>query len=75
VGPFFIEFTGSGEHLANRYQVLDNIVASRGLLLPGGITLNPASVQIYNDPSVATPSGRPRAFDRKPRKAPPITCP
>ena len=41
---------------------------SRGLLLPGGITLDPAILQIYQEPSVATPSGRPRAFDRKTRK-------
>jgi len=46
-GTFFIESTNSGEHFANRYQILDNLVASRGLLLPGGITLDPATVQIY----------------------------
>jgi endonuclease/exonuclease/phosphatase family metal-dependent hydrolase len=68
VGTFFIESTDRGEHFANRYQVLDNIVVSRGLLVSGGITLDPASVKIYSDPSVATPSGRPRAFDRKTKK-------
>jgi hypothetical protein len=68
VGTFFIESTGTGERFANRYQVLDNFVASRGLLLPGGITLEPASVAIYNSSSVATPAGRPRRFDKKTRK-------
>lgn len=68
LGTFFIESTGSGEHFANRYQVLDNLIASRGLLLPGGVTLDPASVDIYSAPSVATPSGRPRAFDKKTKK-------
>jgi hypothetical protein len=29
LGTFFIESTASGEHFANRYQVLDNLVASR----------------------------------------------
>lgn len=68
LGTFFIESTGSGEHFANRYQVLDNLVASRGLLLPGGVTLDPETVQIYRQPSVATPSGRPRGFNRTTRK-------
>jgi hypothetical protein len=63
LGTFFIESTDTAEHFANRYQVLDDLVASRGLLLPGGITLDQTSVHIYNDPSVATLSGRPRAFD------------
>ncbi len=58
-GTFFIESTASGEHFANRYQVLDNLVASRGLLLQGGITLDPATVDIYRAASVATPTGRP----------------
>jgi hypothetical protein len=65
VGTFFIDSTTSGETFANRYQVLDQFVASRGLLLPGGVTLDPDSVEIYTAASVATPSGRPRPFDRK----------
>ena len=68
LGTFFLESTSSGEHFANRYQVLDNLVASRGLLRPGGITLDPATVDIYNDLSVATPSGRPRLFNKKTKK-------
>jgi len=67
-GTFFIESTASGEHFANRYQVLDNLVASRGLLLPGGITLDPATVDVYRATSVATPTGRPRPFNRKTKK-------
>jgi hypothetical protein len=55
LGTFFIESTGSGEHFANRCQVLDNLVASRGLLLPGALTLDPQTVQIYRELSVATP--------------------
>jgi Endonuclease/Exonuclease/phosphatase family len=68
LGTFFIESTSSGEHFANRYQVLDNLVASRGLLRPGGVTLDPGSVDIYRAASVATPSGRPRPFNRKSKK-------
>ncbi len=68
LGTFLIESTASGEHFANRYQVLDNLVASRGLLLPGGITLDPATVDIYRAASVATPTGRPRPFNKKTKK-------
>jgi hypothetical protein len=68
LGTFFIESTSSGEHFANRYQVLDNLVASRGLLRPGGVTLDPESVDIYRAASVATPSGRPRPFNKKTKK-------
>jgi Endonuclease/Exonuclease/phosphatase family len=57
LATFFIESTSSGEHFANCYQVLDNLVASRGLLRPGGVTLDPGSVDIYRAASVATPSG------------------
>jgi len=69
LGTFFIESTASGEHFANRYQVLDNLVASRGLLRPGGVTLDPGSVDIYREKSVATvPSCRPRPFNKKTKK-------
>jgi hypothetical protein len=65
LGAFFIESTASGEYFANRYQVLDNLVASRGLLLQEGVTLDPATVDIYRDASVATPTGRPRPFNKR----------
>jgi hypothetical protein len=69
LGTFFIESTASGEHFANRYQILDNLVASRGLLRPGGVTLDPDSVDIYREKSVATvPSRRPRPFNKKTKK-------
>jgi hypothetical protein len=64
VGTFFISSTPVGEAFANRYQVLDQLVVSRGLLKPAGLRLDLDSVQIYSAPSVATPSGRPRPFDR-----------
>ena len=54
-----------GEVFANRYQVLDQLVVSRGLLKPAGLRLDLDSVDIFSAPSVATPSGRPRAFDRR----------
>jgi hypothetical protein len=68
LGTFFIESTASGEHFANRYQVLDNLVASRGLLLQGGVTPDPATVDIYRAASVATSTGRPSPFNKKPKK-------
>jgi hypothetical protein len=44
--------------------VLDQLVVSRGLLKPAGLRLDLDSVRIFSAPSVATPAGRPRAFDR-----------
>ena len=49
---------------ANRYQVLDQIVVSRGLLKENGLRLDLTSVAIYDTLSVATPTGRPRPFNR-----------
>lgn len=66
VGTFFIDSTRD-EAFANRYQVLDQVVASRGLLRPAGITLDATSVEIFHEASAATPAGRPRPFDRKTR--------
>jgi endonuclease/exonuclease/phosphatase family metal-dependent hydrolase len=63
VGTFFIMSTPSGEVFANRYQVLDQIVASRGLLHEEGLRLDLESVEIHRTSTVATPSGRPRAFN------------
>ncbi|HEX5780865.1 MAG TPA: hypothetical protein VFX80_03030 [Solirubrobacteraceae bacterium] len=65
LGSFFISSTPAGEVFANRYQVLDQLVVSRGLLKPSGLRLDLDSVDLWRAPSVATPSGRPRRFDRK----------
>jgi len=65
LGTFFIASTPAGEVFANRYQVLDQIVASRGLLKQRGLRLDVESVEIYREPSVATASLRPRPFNRK----------
>jgi hypothetical protein len=67
-GTFFIDAT-EDETFANRYQVLDQIIASRGLLDPGGLHLDVDSVRIHNTKTVATqPAGRPRPFDRETKK-------
>ncbi|MGH9118783.1 MAG: endonuclease/exonuclease/phosphatase family protein [Acidimicrobiales bacterium] len=63
-GTFFLASTSSGERFANRYQVLDQLVASRGLLIGDGPRLDVDSVAIHRTPSVATPSFRPRPFNR-----------
>lgn len=64
-GTYFISST-KDETFANRYQVLDQIIATRGLLDPNGLHLDPDSVQIHNTNTVATqPAGRPRGFDRQ----------
>lgn len=64
LGSLFISSTPAGEVFANRYQVLDQLVVSRGLLKPTGLRLDLDSVDLFRAPSVATPSGRPRPFNR-----------
>jgi hypothetical protein len=67
-GTYFIDRT-EDETFANRYQVLDQIIASRGLLDPAGLHLDVESVRIHDTKTVATqPAKRPRGFDRKTRK-------
>ncbi len=68
-GTFYLASTGNGETFPNRYQVLDQFVASRGLLSAPGVRLDPASVKIVDDRRVATnPAKRPRGFDRQTKK-------
>ncbi|NJN84814.1 MAG: hypothetical protein HC802_22670 [Caldilineaceae bacterium] len=64
-GSFFLDALRSGDKFANRYQVLDQIVASRGLVSGHGLTLDINSVDIFRDKLVSTASGRPRPFDKK----------
>ena len=54
-----------GGKTTNPYQLLDQLVVSRGLAGGSGLTLDPASVGYFTDALVATPSQRPRPFDRK----------
>jgi hypothetical protein len=64
-GSYFLASLPSGEKVARRYAVLDQVVASRGLVSGAGLTLDANALNIFRDPLVATPSGRPRPFDRK----------
>lgn len=67
-GTYFLDATRD-ETFANRYQVLDQIIVSRGLLDPSGLHLDPSSVQIHTSETVATKgTKRPRGFDRETRK-------
>ncbi len=68
VGTYFLDRAGRGQKLANRYQVIDQLVVSRGLVTGEGLTLDLDSVDIFRDALVATKSGRPRSFSRKTRK-------
>lgn len=68
VGTYFLDSLKGGEKLTNRYQMLDQLVASRGLLSGSGLTLDLNSVGIFRDPLVATASGRPRGFNKKTKK-------
>jgi len=68
VGTFFLDTLTSGEKLTNRYQVLDQLIASRGLLTGSGLTLDLDSVGIFRHSLVATASGRPRPFSKTTKK-------
>jgi hypothetical protein len=68
LGTFFIDWLAVGERTTNRYQVLDQLVVSRGLLRGPGLRLDVESVDIFRDSLVATRSGRPRPFDRKSKR-------
>lgn len=65
-GTYFFDRSPTG--VPNRYQVLDQLVVSRGLLGPQGLRLDLASVRIFDDALVATPAKRPRGFDRKTKR-------
>lgn len=67
-GTYFLDATSSGDRMANRFALLDQIVVSRGLLGTSGLRLDPDSVAIFRHSSVATSGGRPRPFDRKNKK-------
>lgn len=58
LGTFFITSTPAGEVFPNRYQVLDQIICTRGLLKETGLRLDRTSVDIHRTASVATESGR-----------------
>jgi len=64
VGTYFIDALISGEKFANRYQLLDQLAVTRGLLSGSGLTMDPDSVEIFRDALVATASGRPRPFEK-----------
>jgi endonuclease/exonuclease/phosphatase family metal-dependent hydrolase len=68
VGTYFLDALRSGEKFANRYQVLDQFVATRGLLTGSGLTLDVDSVAIFRELLVATGSGRPRGFNKKKKR-------
>ena len=68
VGTYFIDGTRS-EKFPNRYQILDQVVVSRGLLKNEGLRLDTSSVEIVSTPYFATSGGRPRQFSfKRPKK-------
>ena len=68
VGTYFLDRLNRGEKMTNRYQVLDQLVVSRGLLSGDGLNLDLESVDVFRDTLVATGSGRPRGFSKKTTK-------
>ncbi len=68
-GTYFIDGLRSGEKFPNRYQVLDQLIASRGLLNDNGLSLDLESVEIFQDELVATKTThRPRGFNKNSKK-------
>jgi hypothetical protein len=68
-GTYFLEELRNVGKLANRYQVLDQMVISRGLASGNGLTLDADSVTIFRDEIVATKtSKRPRPFKKNTQK-------
>ncbi len=67
-GTYFIDSTRTTGKVTNRFLVLDQVVASRGLVQGSGLRLNIQSVKAFRDPPVATGSGRPKKFDKKRKK-------
>ena len=73
-GTYFIDATRD-ETFANRYQVLDQIIVTRGLLDPTACTSTSGSVNIHTTKTVATQPRCARAGSTaRPRRAPAITC-
>jgi len=64
-GSYFLDRTYSGK-LARRYQLLDQVIASRGLLLDQGLHLDRERVRVFRQRGLnATRSWRPKPFDRQ----------
>lgn len=64
-GSYFLARTYAGQ-LARRYQLLDQVIVSRGLALQVGLHLDLDSVQVFRRKGLnATRSWRPKPFARK----------
>lgn len=63
-GSYYLAGDTSGK-TTNPFQLLDQLVISRGLAAGPGLSLDRGSVGYFSDKLVATASLRPRAFDRK----------
>lgn len=68
VGTYFLDTVSSGEKFANRYQIIDQLVVTRGFINGKGLQLDKDSVDVFRDNVVATRSGRPRSFNKKTQK-------
>ena len=64
-GTYFLSGLRDGTLFTNRYQLLDQLVISRGLLSDDGLSADVDSFDIVDDPVLATSSGRPRPFKYK----------
>lgn len=68
VGTYYYQpraFEGQSKTLPNPYQVLDQVLCSRGLLKHEGLTMDPGSVEIYNSSLNCDERGIPIRFNKK----------
>ena len=67
-GTYFLSGLFDGTIFTNRYQMLDQLVVTRGFLSGSGITAEIDTFDIVDDGTLATSSGRPRSFKYKSSK-------
>ena len=67
-GSYFLDSDRNGKKFVNRYQMIDQICVSRGLVSGEGLELDLDSIEIFSEPVVATSSRRPRAFNKSTKK-------
>lgn len=68
LGTYFIDYISGLGKTTNRYQLLDQIIVSRGLLGAAGLRLDLDSLEVFSSALVATDSGRPKPFNKNTKK-------
>ena len=64
-GTYFLDGLRGGGKMSNRYQILDQLIVTRGLLSGNGLTADLNTFEIIADEPLATSSKRPKKFTFK----------